>query len=294
MKKVTFRTLFLVAFTGGSLGAADTSTIDTANLHAWSQNAGWIALRHDQPVSSSGIVVSEYFLKGKAWAQNLGWIDFGSGFPFNNIRYSNTLAADCGVNHSGDGGLSGYAWSQNVGWINFGWASLSDPNRPRIDLSTGKFTGFAWGQNIGWINLATGLGTLSVAIADWDNDGMDDSWEVEWFTKSTFADATTDHDNDGKSDVEEFIAGTNPTNANEYLRIVTTLLDEANGRMWLTAATTHPTRFYRLNSTTDLVNWDQDTWVQGLPGVMVFKGALNSPLEPKKFFSVTAKRPLVP
>lgn len=283
-----------VMLMGGVSASAQTSTIDPANLHAWSQNAGWIAMRHDQPSAASGIVVSEYFLKGRAWAQNLGWIDFGSGLPYDNIRYGNTLAADCGVNHSGDGGLSGFAWSQNAGWINFGWAPTSDPNRPRIDLSSGKFTGFAWGQNTGWINLSTGLGTLSVEIADADSDGMDDSWEVEWFTKPSIADATTDHDNDGKTDAEEFIAGTNPTDPAEYLRIVSSVLDEPNETMWLTAATTRSTRFYQLSSSTDLVNWDPDTWVQGQTGAMVFKGQLKSPLEPKKFFRVSAKRPLVP
>ena len=195
------------------------SSITANGNFAWAQNAGWINLRHNFPSTPSGVITGDYFLSGDAWGQNIGWIKCGSGTPADGIRYSNTAAADCGVNHDGTGNLSGYAWSQNAGWINFGWAAPGHADRPRINLVTGNFTGYAWGQNLGWIRLA-GLITGSLPITDTDADGLTDAWEREHFGNLTAASAATDSDSDGDTDAAEFLAGTNPASAASRFEIL--------------------------------------------------------------------------
>lgn len=46
---------------------------------------------------------------------------------------------------------------------------------------------------------------------DTDGDGMNDAWEITYFTNITTSDGTADGDTDGLSDYEEFIENTNPT-----------------------------------------------------------------------------------
>ncbi len=53
----------------------------------------------------------------------------------------------------------------------------------------------------------------AVVIGDTDGDGMSDSWELEYFGSATGADASADADLDGQSNLDEYIAGTIPTNA---------------------------------------------------------------------------------
>jgi hypothetical protein len=61
--------------------------------------------------------------------------------------------------------------------------------------------------------------TLTV-LPDSDGDGLPDSWETTYFGTSTGASAPVDSDADGMTNLEEFQAGTDPTNASSLLRIV--------------------------------------------------------------------------
>jgi hypothetical protein len=55
------------------------------------------------------------------------------------------------------------------------------------------------------------------AIIDSDGDGMDDQWELDYF--GTLArDATGDYDSDGGTDLNEFLAGTDPTDPTSVFR----------------------------------------------------------------------------
>jgi Tol biopolymer transport system component len=62
------------------------------------------------------------------------------------------------------------------------------------------------------------LQLASAPITDSDNDDMDDQWELDHF--STLArDGTGDHDQDGASDLNEYLAGTDPADPTSLFRV---------------------------------------------------------------------------
>ncbi len=95
--------------------------------------------------------------------------------------------------------------------------------------------------------------TGTYAFLDGNGNGMADSWERDYFgSASTNRTALTDTDGDGLSDYEEFMAGTNPTNAASRLNVSLTLQSNVWVRLQWPSTPAHG---YRLQSTTNLVQW---------------------------------------
>lgn len=57
-------------------------------------------------------------------------------------------------------------------------------------------------------------------IVDTDANGLPDWWELQYFGHLTGTDPNADTDHDGMSNLEEWLAGTNPTNASSCLRLM--------------------------------------------------------------------------
>lgn len=89
----------------------------------------------------------------------------------------------------------------------------------------------------------------SVSLADTDNDGLSDNWEMEYFG-SLERDGTGDYDNDGVSDGAEYLAGTDPTNKQSALVVMEVGMANARGRLITWSAI--PGKVYRVQYKTDL------------------------------------------
>lgn len=268
-------------------GSGTNVGIDFAFVYG--QSVGWINAIHNQPNFPSGLRVRDTHIKGEAWGQSVGWIHFGNGSPVDGRHYSNSTAADTGVNVDELGNLSGYAYGQSCGWINFGWAAANDPNRPRIDLDTGFFTGFAYGQSIGWINLAT-LKVNDLERPDNDFDGISDAWEILHFGNTITAGFGTDSDGDGASDVSEYVADTDPLDSGSHLFATP---QKQAGHFQITFPSS-PTRRYTIDSSTNLVNWSSIPPLNFAPdaGTSTTKLIPLLPEDVKEFYRVSASLPL--
>jgi hypothetical protein len=78
--------------------------------------------------------------------------------------------------------------------------------------------------------------TQNVANPDLDADGMPDAWELQYF-RNTFAasgSSGSDFDHDGFSDLSEFLAQTNPTNAASRLALYPEIMTGDSSKLVLT------------------------------------------------------------
>lgn len=300
MKHMKIRNITFLILAFMSMNAlSKASSFGGSDKYAWDQNAGWISFRHDQPSSPSGVVFGGAFLSGYAYSANTGWINFGDGSPSNGYSYSNGLL-DHGVNHDGVGNLSGYAWSANTGWLNFEWASSSDLDRPRVDLTSGEFFGYAWSPNLGWLNLGTGtLTTATMEELDTDGDGIADHWEWQNFGDLTSASATTDSDGDGIVDLNEYISGTDPNDLGSYLKVVTHSYSADFTAVTLEFTTTR-SRSYRIEYDDDLGLSPVGSWTDSVLGTFTPSSGSTTtktillPADSKMFFRAVAELPLTP
>ena len=269
------------------------SNVDPSHAQVWSANIGWLTWRPD---SATGVEVGQFICSGSIYSANLGWISLGNGSPANGIQYQNNSASDFGVNVDAAGHLQGFAYSANAGWIHF---DSGNGGAPKVDLATGKLSGLAYGANIGWLSLGDVSFSLQVdsisAGADTDGDGIPDAWELLYAGNLTTFSATSDFDRDGSTDLEEYLAGTNPLDPNDNLRVVRFTLspDKSSASIsW----TTKPNRQYRIATRTDFGS--TNPWQDSNLGLFLPDGELTTrtlPTElPSESFRIEAFRPLSP
>jgi hypothetical protein len=258
--------------------------------HSWGANIGWVNWRPD-PIR--GADFGQFICAGYIYSANTGWINLGQGTPANGIRYQNDSASDFGVNMDFMGNLRGLAYGANIGWINF-----EDKGAPRVDLRTGTLHGHVYSANTGWITLENSTYPLRVdsisSGSDSDRDGIPDAWErLHAGNLATFS-ATSDTDQDGHSDLEEYMAGTDPLDPLDSLRI--THFSAAPGGQARISWSSKIDRHYRVEVRTDL--GAGKTWIDSGLGLQSPDGALTSrdisAATPHTFYRIKAVRPLVP
>lgn len=286
MKTKIFVAVFVSFFVNGySLLAPGATTIDPANRYAYGANIGWMDWRGD---TNNGAVIGEYVCGGYIYAANVGWINLGSGVPTNGIYYQNFDASDFGVNQDGLGNLRGYAYGANIGWINF-----ESTGAPAVDLATGRLTGYAYSANCGWISLSNAsafLQTDTIQQGALAPDGLPIAWLLQNFG-TTNVDANADPDGDGMSNLQEYLAGTNPNDSNSILRVTYVARDPLHNTTlnWLSVST----RAYAVQTNSSLSSgpW-VDVNVLGL-GVnnLTFSDSSTNGMD---FYRVRAFRPLGP
>ena len=271
------------------LSALAATTIDSANKYAYGANIGWVDWRGD---TANGAVIGDYVCSGYIYSANVGWINLGSGTPANSIRYQNLSGSDFGVNHDGLGNLRGYAYGANIGWINF-----ENTGAPTVDLKTGKLSGYAYSANCGWISLSNALAYVQTDSFDpgaLAPNGLPIAWLLANFG-TTNVDANADPDGDGMSNMQEYLAGTNPKDASSDLRITAYATDPSgttNALTWTSVLT----RFYLLEESVTLA---ASSWYDSGLGLVSPDGALTTrnatdTNAPVRFYRVRAVRPLAP
>ena len=274
-----------------SFPARAATTIDPANKYAYGANIGWMDWRGDV---ANGVVIGEYVCSGYIYAANVGWISLGSGTPINGIYYQNLSADDFGVNQDGLGNLRGLAYGANIGWINF-----ENTGAPKVDLKSGRMTGFVYSANCGWISLSNALAFVQTDTiapgADSDGNGLPDAWERLHFGHIG-VDPNADPDGDGMSNLQEYLAGTDPNDPNSRL-VITAFSTTPGGTSANVTWQSVLTRCYYLQKRLDLN--PGNTWFDSGLGLIAPDGATTSRTTadtnaPARFYRVQAVRPLAP
>jgi hypothetical protein len=87
---------------------------------------------------------------------------------------------------------------------------------------------------------------------DANGDGLPDDWQtINWGKAANWPDVNADSDGDGASNLEEFRAGTDPTNPASVLKVQIDLREQGPYVRW----NTEPGYVYQLELSTDLKNW---------------------------------------
>jgi len=274
-----------------STGLRAASNFDAQHSLSWGSNIGWLNWRGDE---ANGVEVDQFVGSGFLYAANVGWINLGSGVPADGMNYQNNSATDFGVNVGPQGHLSGFAYGANIGWINF-----APIGQPRIDLGTSRLSGYVYGANVGWINLGDSTYDLQIeslaAGQDADRDGIPDAWEVAYANDLSTLTVSGDFDHDGNSDLGEYFADTDPTDATDHLRILKFSISPDRASSVLTWRT-RASRQYVVELRTDIGSSGQ--WVDSGLGLLSADGPSLSREIPQQaggsqhYFRIRAVRPL--
>lgn len=99
---------------------------------------------------------------------------------------------------------------------------------------------------------------------DLDLDGMEDAWEVaNGFDPARREDAIEDADGDGHTNLQEYLAGTNPQDPNSVMRIETIQRDAGNMRIRFTSVLG---KFYAVESSSNALGNDWGMVQDNIPG----------------------------
>jgi len=111
--------------------------------------------------------------------------------------------------------------------------------------------------------IATSLpATLTVSAPDSDSDGMPDYWESAHGLNPLINDAGLDPDHDGMSNLNEYLAGTDPQDPNSVFHLDLITDTAGNLRLQFQAASNHT---YSVQSATGLSGWTEMTSVPAAP-----------------------------
>jgi hypothetical protein len=237
------------------------TTIDTNGAYAYGANIGWCNAYAD---GTNGAVVGQFYCSGYIWSANVGWIALSDGNPpTNGWFYYNDSATDWGVNDvNGTGQLAGMAYGANIGWITF----EQTYGMPTVNLVSGQLSGYAYSANCGWISLSSTVAVLQTdslwpGLLDASGSGLPIAWEMEYFG-TTNINPNADPTGKGFTVLQDYVAGTDPLVASDYLHITHVSATNTSNTATLTW-TSHPSRLYYIEERTNMITgaWATNTTV---------------------------------
>jgi hypothetical protein len=268
------------------------TTIDPVNKYAYGANIGWMDWSGGTGQTATGVVIGAYVCSGYIYAANVGWINLGSGSPTNGIYYQNVASNDYGVNQDGLGNLRGYAYGANIGWLNF-----ESNGAPAINMITGVMSGYVWSANCGWISLANVdayVQTDSISPGALAPDGLPIAWLLTYFG-TTNVNANSDPTGKGMTVGQDYLAGTNPTNATSLLKITAESFSPAGTSAKLTWESVL-TRYYYIEETLSLspTNWTTNGVGLVSPQGTSTTNSFTDTSASGRFYRIQAVMPLTP
>ena len=125
-------------------------------------------------------------------------------------------------------------------------------------------------------------------FADVNDNGISDAWEQEYFGSVALSHpGNRDTDGDGVSDLEEFLAGTDPTNAEASLELADPVR-LMNGTCRITWLAT-PGHIYRLLASTNAVTWGPlSSWMRATSNQLFYSVPISN-TAPPRFFRVETR-----
>ena len=164
-------------------------------------------------------------------------------------------------------------------------------------LTSGSTVPMSWTGSIRAISVkgsdVSRIHSASFTIADTDNDGLVDWWEMERFGSLTASSGLTDSDQDGICDAAEFAAGTDPLAHGDRLSIVAQASRTAPDEELILRWPSKTGRLYMVESSDDLASWtDASTVLVGTGSTMEY--CLSVLGQNKKFSRVRVFPALTP
>jgi hypothetical protein len=167
----------------------------------------------------------------------------------------------------------------------------------QVSLRTGSLSGAVWSANCGWISLSNSVAYVQTD-SFWpgllDSNGLPYAWEWLNFGR-TGIDPNADPDHDGRSNMQEYLAGTDPNNGGDYLHITA----YGFGREGATASLTWTSvanRFYHIDETPAL---GTGAWTENALGLISPDGwsttrTFSDALATNRFYRIRVSLPLGP
>ncbi len=146
------------------------------------------------------------------------------------------------------------------------------------------------GANCCWVgNLNFGFTVDAGGFPPDDGDSIDDTWELLYWGSTTNANDTTAHDSDPHSDLQEYIADTDPTDSNSYLRLTGLLVTNSMAVRFDSSTG----RVYVLQFIDDLMqtNWDNILGQGPRPGSGTNDMMIDTNAVPKRYYRLEVSMP---
>lgn len=180
------------------------------------------------------------------------------------------------VSQHGVGNYANYGIRTTLSDSNSLYLGMANPMNLMTDTNGGLPLG-------GWE-----LDKLTQVFVDQDWNNLPDFWETNYFGHSG-VDPNADPDNDGFNNLQEFIAGTNPTNSNDFPAITTAVAttNQSVSLIW----PGHYGRLYHVLQTSNFpANWNDINSVTGSDGTTTF----TLPMDTNQFNFYRLKVELAP